>query len=267
MPTIEENLQKWDGDYHWNTGGDNWSQPWGTTEMQWYGAILPRIHNFLPTGTILEIAPGFGRWTRYLKDQCHELIVVDLSARCIEACKKRFAHCGHIRYHVNDGQSLDFVADRSVDFVFSFDSLVHAEEQVIASYVQQLAHKLKPHGVGFLHHSNVGQYAGYLRTVRKNVLLRGLCKLLGLETSFHGRGQTVTAQKFAALAASAGLHCNSQELINWRSHLLVDCLTVITPQDSRWVHEIRRLRNPHFMREAQQIARLAPLYSMEKRAA
>ncbi|MEK6280890.1 MAG: hypothetical protein AABN95_11100 [Acidobacteriota bacterium] len=29
---------------------------------------LPRIHPFIPVGTILEIAPGYGRWTHYLKD-------------------------------------------------------------------------------------------------------------------------------------------------------------------------------------------------------
>ena len=32
-------------------------------DSQWFGLIFPRIHAFLPTGTILEIAPGFGRWT------------------------------------------------------------------------------------------------------------------------------------------------------------------------------------------------------------
>ena len=28
---------------------------------------------FVPTGTILEIAPGFGRWTTYLKKYCETL--------------------------------------------------------------------------------------------------------------------------------------------------------------------------------------------------
>ncbi len=59
------------------------------------------------------------------------------------------------------------VADGSIDFVFSFDSLVHAEEDVIRSYLDQLGQKLRPDGVGFLHHSNLGEYARYFAFVEK----------------------------------------------------------------------------------------------------
>ena len=127
-------------------------------EAQWFGAILPRIHLFIPTGTLLEIAPGHGRWTHYLRKYCERLLVVDLSQKGIEACQKRFAGSPNITYHVNDGVSLSMIADESVDFAFSFDSLVHAEMDVIGSYVAQLAKKLKPNGVGFFHHSNMGSY-------------------------------------------------------------------------------------------------------------
>ena len=86
----------------------------GNSELQWHVTVLPRIARFLPAGTILEIAPGFGRWTHYLKDHCRELIVVDLAARCIEACRQRFASASHISYHVNDGKSLEMVHDRGL---------------------------------------------------------------------------------------------------------------------------------------------------------
>src|SRR5205085_5081421 len=59
--------------YEWKDAGEEWSEPWGTSAAQWSGAILPRIRDCLPTGTILEIAAGFGRWTHYLKDYCQEL--------------------------------------------------------------------------------------------------------------------------------------------------------------------------------------------------
>jgi hypothetical protein len=58
--------------------------------------------------------------------------------------------------------SLDVAVDGSVDFVFSFDSLVHVEMDVIEAYLKQLAAKLTPNGVGFIHRSNLGQYAAYL---------------------------------------------------------------------------------------------------------
>ena len=121
MPTVEKNLQQWNARYAWAQQGDEWSASWGGAEAQWLGAILPRIRAFVPTNTILEIAPGFGRWTNYLKDHCNRLIVVDLTASCIQACQQRFASSSHITYHVNDGISLAMIPDGAIDFVFSFD--------------------------------------------------------------------------------------------------------------------------------------------------
>ena len=112
----------------------------------------------MPARTILEIAPGFGRWTQFLRPLCEDLIVVDLSPKCIEACQARFAEYGNITYHVNDGRSLDMVPNDAIDFAFSFDSLVHVESDVLHGYLSQLAQKLTPEGVAFLHHSNVGAY-------------------------------------------------------------------------------------------------------------
>lgn len=49
--------------YDWKDSGEEWSAPWGNSAAQWFGTILPRTSQCLPAGTILEIAPGFGRWT------------------------------------------------------------------------------------------------------------------------------------------------------------------------------------------------------------
>jgi SAM-dependent methyltransferase len=261
MPTMAENHRKWNGTYHWNGGGDNWSEPWGNAEMQWHASILPRIHTYLPAPSILEIAPGFGRWTQFLKQQCQELTVVDLSARCIEACQQRFAADKHIRYHVNDGLSLSMVPDHSIDFAFSFDSLVHVERNVIESYLLELARVLKPQGVAFLHHSNIAAHRTYFRLVRGVPGLRLLARVAGLETKMHGRGEDVSAEVFHHCAGAVGLHCVSQEWINWRSPLTIDCLTVCTPRGSQWDVPRVVLRNRRFMGEAAQIRALAPLYS------
>ncbi len=158
MPTIDQNLAEWNAPSRWRQQGDEWSVAWGGVEPQWYGALYPRIHAFLPAPVILEIAPGFGRWTQYLKSYCDKLILVDLAENCIEVCKKRFASSSHILYHTNDGKSLAMIEDRSLDFVFSFDSLVHAEAEVIKAYLEDLSKKLTPNGIGFIHHSNIGEY-------------------------------------------------------------------------------------------------------------
>jgi hypothetical protein len=70
MPTVEQNLQLWNSIYGWTQQGEEWSSAWGGSEAQWLGAIFPRIRAFIPTDSILEIAPGFGRWTNFLKRWC-----------------------------------------------------------------------------------------------------------------------------------------------------------------------------------------------------
>ena len=113
MPTVEENKKAWDQTYNWPQAGDEWSNAWGGVYAQWYGVLLPRLYRFLPAQTILEISPGYGRWSQFLVDFCTNLILVDISNTCIKACKKRFSNETHISYHVNDGKSLEMIGDKS----------------------------------------------------------------------------------------------------------------------------------------------------------
>ncbi|MEO8335551.1 MAG: class I SAM-dependent methyltransferase [bacterium] len=263
MPSVEHNKAMWGRDYRWARQGDEWSEPWGGVDSHWYGSILPRIHAFLPTGRVLEVAPGFGRWTQYLKDMCDHLTVVDLNANCIEACQERFADSPNIAYHVNDGSSLEMIADDSVDFFYTYDSLVHAEMEVIERYLEQLARKLTADGVGFLHHSNIGHHSEYHRYQRRlpepfrQFLLRQ-----GVLNRRHFRSFSVTAEKVAAACEKVGLCCRSQELVNWRQRMLIDAFTVFCRKGSKWARPNRVLRNPSFMIEAGLCAQGAPLYGV-----
>ena len=115
MPTIEENRQRWNA-YDWSEGGDEWSFVWGGTPNLWWGAIYPRIRHLLPVPVVLEIAPGLGRFTQYLRTFCDEIHLIDISDRAIEGCRKRFGEDGQVVYHVGDGQSLGSVPEHKIDF-------------------------------------------------------------------------------------------------------------------------------------------------------
>jgi SAM-dependent methyltransferase len=264
MPDIQENIATWNARSSWSAGGEEWSGPWGGSELQWWGTLLPRIHAFVPATTILEIGPGHGRWTHYLKDLCDELILVDLAEGCIEACRERFSSAQHIAYHVNDGKSLAMIPDRSVDFAFSFDSFVHAEADVLKAYALELGRTLKPNGVAFLHHSNMGAYrfqAALAEMVpgrlRRPLTARGL-----LVNLYTWRARTTTAELFEALCARAGLACIVQEKIAWEyGRQLTDAISVATPTGSRWERPNVVVRNPRFMDEARSLARASGLYA------
>lgn len=260
MFTVEWNKEVWEQHYPWSKGGDEWSGAWGGVAMQWHRTILPRIQAYLPAKTVLEIAPGFGRWTAWLKDQCQKLIVVDLTEKCIEGCRRRFAESSHIECHVNDGRTLPMVADGTVDFAFSFDSLVHVNREVVASYLCELARTLSRDGVAFLHHSNLGEYGRYYRMTRR-LPFGGMLERWGvIERNKHFRAPDVSASLVQELAESCGLQCISQELVNWGSRRLIDCFTLLTRRGSRHARANRVLRNGRFRDEVRGAAALATLY-------
>lgn len=270
MPSIEENLDKWNHAYDWNLSEDQWSGSWGGAAFQWYGSIYPRVRPFLPAGSILEIAPGFGRWTRFLLDHCDTLIGVDLSPKCAAACSERFAQRKGASFYTNDGHSLPMVADNSIDLAFSFDSLPHVEPDVLAGYLTEFARCLTAEGVAFIHHSN---YGAYRRSTQLFAPIQPIFDLLpghvskhfyriGMYRGYHWRSPNVTASMFADLCEQAGLRCIGQELINWATGVvLVDCISVVTRPGSRWDRPNRVVKNRLFRLEARSIRRSAEVYA------
>ena len=240
--------------YDWKDAGEEWSEPWGTSAAQWFGAILPRIRDCVPTGTILEIAPGFGRWTHYLKNYCQQLWIVDSVDECTEACRRRFAADSRVRSYLNDGRALPMFPNASIDFVFSFDAFVHLNREVVEAYLREFGAKLKPDGKAFIHHSNLGEYANSPRERLPRPMRKLLRKARILDRE-HRRNPNMSADLFRTLCVRYGLQCTSQELINWRGRRLIDCFSLFTrsaPDAQRSTHIIR---NPKFMREAALIRR------------
>jgi len=243
MPTLSENLHVW-GRHNWSMNGDEWSNAWGGTTGMWYGVMLPRIHSWLPCRRLLEIAPGFGRWTQFLKDQATHLMAVDLVAECIEGCRERFSDSTHIEFFVNDGRSLSMIADGSIDFAFSFDALVHVQADVMQAYVHELGKKLAPDGVAFIHHSNL---SGISRVpLALNWLADKHWRLAKLAPDLGWRDPSVSAPLVEQWCHDGGLVCRSQELVTWSSRHLTDCFSVMTPVRSKWARPNTVVRNPHF---------------------
>lgn len=250
MPSIQENLTVWnEADWSKYREGESWSGCWGGSEMLWHGSLYPRVHPFLPSSKILEIAPGHGRVTQYLRDWCDELHIVDLSPNCIQFCQQRFAGDNRFHYYVNDGLSLEMIPDGVFDFVICFDSLVHCEFEVVASYLKQLATKLTPNGVGFIHHSNLAEYMRRgLELLPQEILLQ--------ETANPGwRASTVDSAIVAELCRQFGMTAITQELFPWGEAkffdhpICVDCMTTFTKQGSVWERPLVKFRNEKFQKE------------------
>jgi hypothetical protein len=236
------NRQLWDGDFNWAAQGEEWSAAWGGSEPQWFGSLYPRLHRVLPASSILEIAPGMGRWTKFLLPMCRKYVGVDISSECVRGCQEIFAGARHARFVHNDGCSLSEVEDNSVDLAFSFDSLVHAEFEVFTNYIPQILQKLNTGGVAFLHHSNMGALG------------------TGFENP-HYRALNVSRQNIEGLIVESGGRVIIQEVINWSlSATPQDCLTIFA-KDSAQQTEPVHLYNLRFTDECDLIKEFQSSYS------
>jgi cyclopropane fatty-acyl-phospholipid synthase-like methyltransferase len=200
----------------------------------------------LPARRILEIAPGRGRWTQFLLRQCDEYFGVDISEKCIEFCRRRFAAESRARFFANDGQSLRMVADDSIDFVVSLDSLVHVELDVLREYIWQTAQKLTSVGVAFIHHSN-GAGDG----------------VDAAEAQAHSRALSVSATIVKELAEDCGCRVLIQEELNWAGATLIDCWTTFCRTGIHDDHPYQLLRNDAFPFELQHIRRFLNPYNLK----
>src|SRR5262249_59188310 len=78
----------------------------------------------------------------------------------------------------------------------------------------------------------------------------------------HCRAFSMTAQRFERHCNDAGLQCIGQEVVNWRSARLIDCLSLFTPAESDRARDNRIVRNPDFMVAGRLTKQIAPLYSV-----
>jgi hypothetical protein len=149
------------------------------------------------------------------------------------------------------------VTDQSVDFAFSVDSLIHADDTVLRAYLQELSRVLTRNGVAFLHHSNLGQYSTILDTTKKLGIQDFLMRHGILEKNIGWRDQTVDASRVEWFAQEFGMLCISQETINWLTkRTLNDCFSVITRKDSALARKNQILQNHLFDVEVTRTFRL-----------
>jgi SAM-dependent methyltransferase len=119
---------------------------------QWNKFVKPYIPSKL--GHTLEIAAGGGRFTEILYRMTDSMAAYDMNDYAIKRLKKRFFD-GSVAVYKNDGKHLDYTPNESIDFVFSFDSMVHFDKEIVFAYIDEIHRVLKSGGQAFLHLSNL----------------------------------------------------------------------------------------------------------------
>ncbi|GBO52272.1 hypothetical protein APA_5362 [Pseudanabaena sp. lw0831] len=125
---------------------------------QWDKYIYVNIKDF-DLSICIDLASGHGRNTNKLKEYAKQIHLVDVNKSCIDACKKRFGErdekCSFF-YYVNDGHTLKEISSSTIQFIYSWDAMVHFDKLVVKDYIKEFFRVLKSGGYGFVHHSNYG---------------------------------------------------------------------------------------------------------------
>ncbi|MGH9309920.1 MAG: glycosyltransferase [Vicinamibacterales bacterium] len=152
MSNIEWNRTKWNQAAAWEHEYRN-GYAWGGPESvdRWMAKhVLPWLPQNQPIDA-LEIACGMGRFSDRLLPHVSSLHAIDLAEVCVEGCRKRFAQQPAFAATLTDGKSLP---EGSFDLIVSFDSLVHADRDVLDAYFHQMPSRLRPGGVVIINHAN-----------------------------------------------------------------------------------------------------------------
>jgi SAM-dependent methyltransferase/glycosyltransferase involved in cell wall biosynthesis len=163
--TVTNNLAVWDLMHPWSRNGDEWNGQavrMGLDYDSWKEGMAERYFpRFFARGTVLEIGPGRGRWTRILAQTALRLVLADISPNCLEACRRLLRGKIPIRTHLSLGSDLPADLSGGVDGVWSFDCFVHIGAAEFEAYLLEIGRVLKPGGTAVIHHADRSPSAAF----------------------------------------------------------------------------------------------------------
>lgn len=181
-------------------------------DLQWRRLILPFLRlgeTGIDCAVSVELGAGRGRTAAKLLPLAGRLHLVELHANNLEACRRRFGDDPRLSYHVTDGRSLP-LPDTAATFLFSFDSMVHFDSDVVRAYLRETRRVLRLGGHAFLHHSNTLAHPGG-----------------DFQAQPHWRN-FMSKELLAHYAAKEGLDVVRQEPVDWAGDGgFIDCFSLL----------------------------------------
>jgi len=161
MPSIKWNKKMWTFGYKkfledpnsYEFYGEKWGDPEKERSLKVIKAkfLTPFVNE---NHTALEIGPGGGRWTQYLLN-FKKLYLLDLNKEFFPYLKKRFQNLQNISYHQTNGVDFPEVPKKSIDFLFSFGTFVHLDQEIIIEYLDNMKNILKENSNIVLNYSDM----------------------------------------------------------------------------------------------------------------
>jgi ubiquinone/menaquinone biosynthesis C-methylase UbiE len=104
-----------------------------------------------PESAVLEIGSGGGRWTRYLV-AARRVVCVDINQEFFPLLSAKFPGAP-LEFYQSSGCELRGIDGDSIDFVFSFGTLVHIEPHDIRQYLDEIRRVLRPGAIAVVQYA------------------------------------------------------------------------------------------------------------------
>lgn len=203
--------------FSWN---EYYAQAEGYAPEQFYTYINPHIKSEnVRLGSVLDFGCGQGRMSRILAGVFERVICCDIDAQAVDYCRRRFTpHETNCRFtfiqntQEEKAQENIPLPEGEIDFLLSWDTVVHFSYKWIDRYFSEFFRILKHGGYAMIHHANIGALTTY-----------DASDIWILNQS--GRSDT-TAGDVEFIAEKHGFVVVSQKLIHGELEEM-DCITIL----------------------------------------
>lgn len=176
--------------------------------------FIKKFSLFDNNSIVLDFACGKGRIAEFIRNKCRSLICCDISKEAIDSCKERFKKFENVKYIVGKENKIDLESS-SIDFIYSWDAMVHFSYKNIDRYLCEFFRIVKPGGYVFIHHSNLLNEDSIKEKSE-----------LWFE-NIHCRSN-IGKEDVQFLAIKHGFEVKCQEIIGWGEARDLDCITILT---------------------------------------
>jgi 2-polyprenyl-3-methyl-5-hydroxy-6-metoxy-1,4-benzoquinol methylase len=153
---------EWQKDPSLNLGYQTLGEEWGGPAFADH--VVDVVAPYLgPDSDVLELGCGGGKFSQRLAPRCRSLLCTDISPSMIDHTQASLTDLGvadNVGFRVLNGIDFDGVASDSMDFIFSYDVLLHVQPQNVFSYLRDARRVLRDSGVFMLHQINLASGGG-----------------------------------------------------------------------------------------------------------
>src|SRR4051794_10700887 len=158
--TWSQYARVWDDRPDLNLGVQTLGEEWGGAEFAERIVTEVAAPYLGPAADVLELGCGGGKFSAHLRKRSGSLVCADISADMLRRTRAHVGEGEDVSYLQLNGRDFGGVAEASVDFIYSYDVLLHLQPQNVFSYLLDARRILRPGGVFMVHAINLAAPGG-----------------------------------------------------------------------------------------------------------